>query len=141
MAKKNSILGDIREALGEEGGGLIGDLLEQVTGSSEAASMGDELLENLAENGGGILEGIGDVVADLTGLGAANTKASEVAKLSGKTKSSSTSKKTVKSSAKKTTSSAKKTAAKKTATSAKKTEAKKPAAAKPKSSSTKKKTV
>lgn len=138
MAKKNDFLSDLLGELGKTD--ILGELLEQVTGSNEAANMGGDLLEGLLENGDGILEGLGDVVSDLTGIGAANEKASEVAKMTGSTKSSGAKKKTVKSSAKKTEKKTeKKTSAKKAAE--KKTTSSKAAAAKPRSSAAKKKTV
>ena len=56
MAKKNDILGDFLEALGQGGGDILGELLEQVTGSKETASIGGELLEGLAENGGSAVQ-------------------------------------------------------------------------------------
>lgn len=141
MAKKNSFLGDLLHELGAGSGDALGELLEQVTGSNEAANMGGELLEGLLGNDDGILQGLGDVVSDLTGIGAANGKATDVAKKTGTAKSSGAKKKTVKVSEKKTEkkSTEKKAAAKKTA--AKKTASSKAASSKPKSSAAKKKTV
>ena len=131
MAKKNDILGDFLEVLGSDGGELLGDLLEQVTGNADIGSLGGDLLEGLSENGGNILQGVGDVFSDLTGLGSSNPDASETAQLSGKTKSSAAPKKI-----KKTTGSAKTKPEKSTGTSAAKAkETQKPA----KTSSAKKK--
>jgi len=143
MAKKNDLLGGFLDALSEGGSDILGELLEQVTGSKEAASIGGELLEGLSENSGSILENLGDVVADLTGIGAENTKASDVAKLSGKTKSSSTAKKAAKKTSAKKPAAAKKTTAAKKPAAAKKTTAEKKttAASKPRSSAAKKKTI
>ena len=129
MAKKNDLLGDILNELGK--GDILGELLEPVTGSNEAANMGGEVLEGLLGNGDGILQGLGDMVSDLTGIGASNDKASDVAKMTGSTKSSGAKKKTVKTSGKKT----------EKKTSGKKTTSAKTASAKPKSSAAKKKTV
>lgn len=136
MAKKNGFLGDLFHELGADSGDVLGELLEQVTGSNEAANMGGELLDGLLGNDDGILQGLGDVVSDLTGIGAANGKATDVAKKTGAAKSSGAKKKSVKVSEKKTE---KKTAAKKPA--AKKTASSKAASSKPKSSAAKKKTV
>lgn len=136
MAKKNGFLGDLLHELGAGSGDVLGELLEQVTGSNEAANMGGELLDGLLGNSDGILQGLGDVVSDLTGIGAANGKATDVAKKTGAAKSSGAKKKAVKVSEKKTE---KKTATKKTA--AKKTASSKAASSQPKSSAAKKKTV
>ena len=109
---------------------------------------GQREIRRLLENGDGILQGLGDVVSDLTGIGASNEKASDVARMTGSTKSSGAKKKTTKTTAKKTEkkTSGKKAEKKTTAktekqTSAKKNTSAKTASSKPKSSAAKKKTV
>lgn len=121
--KKETLLDGILDVLGESGGQILTELLGGEAESAKSESFGENLLE-----------GLGDLAADLTGIGAANAGASPVAKQTEKTKSSSTKKKTVKSASAK--SSAKPTAKKATPKAA-------PAAgtAKKKSSSAKKKTV
>lgn len=142
MAKKEDLLDGILGALGESGGQILTELL----GGGAKQAKAEPSLDGLFGGGDGLLEGLGDLVADLTGIGASNPDASPVAKQTGTVKSSSTKKKVIKSASGKTAAKAKKSAkttVKKTA--AKKTTAKKsaPAAstAKKKSSSTKKKTV
>lgn len=132
--KKNELLDGIMDVLGESGGDILGDLIEGLTGEKISASQSDELLESILNGGGNLLGGLGDVVADLTGIGAQNTDASETAQKTGKEKSSGSGKKVIKSSGKKTTS-AKKETAKKT------TSAKTSAAKKTKTSAAKKKTT
>jgi len=132
--KKNELLDGIMDVLGESGGDILGDLIEGLTGEKISASQSDELLEGILNGGGNLLGGLGDVVADLTGIGAQNTDASETAQKTGKEKSSGSGKKVIKSSGKKTTS-AKKETAKKT------TSAKTSAAKKTKTSAAKKKTT
>lgn len=135
MAKKESLLDGILGALGESGGDILSELLG---GDSEKT---ESSLGGLFEGGDGLLDGLGDLVADLTGIGASNPDASPVAKQTGEVKSSSTKKKILRSTSGKAASKAKKAAK----PAAKKTVAKKaaPAAstAKKKSSTTKKKTV
>lgn len=142
MAKKESLLDGLLDVLGESGGEILSELL----GGDAKKSKAEPSLGGLFEGGDGLLEGLGDLVSDLTGIGASNSEASSVAKQTGEIKSSSTKKKVIRSvgkTAAKTQKTASKPAAKKTT--AKKTTAKKtaPAAgtAKKKSSSTKKKTV
>lgn len=95
MAKKKGILDELMGALGEGGSDILGDVIEELLGDTTAVN-GSDLAEGLLENGDTLLSGLGDIVEDLTGLGATNTKASETAQLSGKTKSSSSVKKKVK---------------------------------------------
>lgn len=132
--KKNELLDGIMDVLGESGGDILGDLIEGLTGEKISASQSDELLEGILNGGGNLLGGLGDVMADLTGIGAQNTDASETAQKTGKEKSSGSGKKVIKSSGKKTTS-AKKETAKKT------TSSKTSAAKKIKTSAAKKKTT
>ena len=132
--KKNELLDGIMDVLGESGGDILGDLIEGLTGEKISASQSDELLEGILNGGGNLLGGLGDVMADLTGIGAQNTDASETAQKTGKEKSSGSGKKVIKSSGKKATS-AKKETAKKT------TSAKTSAAKKTKTSAAKKKTT
>lgn len=142
MAKKKGILGDLLDALGDSGGEIISDLMEELTGASISASQGDHLLEGLMEGGSNLMEGLGDVVSDLTGAGAVNTEASAVAQLDGKVKSSAARKKTIKSSAaKKTTTARKNTAAASAKTGAKAVAAKSSTAKKVKKTTTAKKTT
>lgn len=136
MPKKDSLLDGILGALGESGGELLSELLGGNTENTKA----DSSLGGLFEGGNGLLEDLGDLVSDLTGIGTSNPDASPVAKQTGEIKSSTTKKKVIRSVSGKA---AAKPTAKKTV--AKKTSAQKstPAAstAKKKSSSTKKKTV
>lgn len=127
MAKKESLLDGILGALGESGGDILSELLG---GDSEKT---ESSLGGLFEGGDGLLDGLGDLVADLTGIGASNPDASPVAKQTGEVKSSSTKKKVIRSASGKAASKAKKTAAKKSAPAT--------STAKKKSSTTKKKTV
>ena len=137
--KKNELLDGIMDVLGESGGDSLGDLIEGLTGEKISASQSDELLEGILNGGGNLLGGLGDVVADLTGIGAQNTNASETAQKTGKEKSSGSGKKVIKSSGKKTASAKKNSEKKETAK--KTTSAKTSAAKKTKTSAAKKKTT
>ena len=137
--KKNELLDGIMDVLGESGGDILGDLIEGLTGEKISASQSDELLEGILNGGGNLLGGLGDVVADLTGIGAQNTNASETAQKTGKEKSSGSGKKVIKSSGKKTASAKKNSEKKETAK--KTTSAKTSAAKKTKTSAAKKKTT
>ena len=137
--KKNELLDGIMDVLGESGGDILGDLIEGLTGEKISASQSDELLEGILNGGGNLLGGLGDVVADLTGIGVQNTDASETAQKTGKEKSSGSGKKVIKSSGKKTTSAKKDSEKKETAK--KTTSAKTSAAKKTKTSAAKKKTT
>jgi len=137
--KKNELLDGIMDVLGESGGDILGDLIEGLTGEKISASQSDELLEGILNGGGNLLGGLGDVVADLTGIGAQNTDASETAQKTGKEKSSGSGKKVIKSSGKKTASAKKDSEKKETAK--KTTSAKTSAAKKTKTSAAKKKTT
>ena len=133
--KKNELLDGLMDVLGESGGDILSDLIEGLTGEKISSTQSEDLLEGILQGGGNLLGGLGDVVSDLTGIGAQNTQASETAKLSGKTKSSASEKKVIKSSGRKTTAkkeTTKKTSAKKET--AKKTSEKKETAKKPASS-------
>ena len=121
MAKKKGILDDLMDALGDAGGDMLGDLIEGLTGQSVSSSQADDLLEGLMGGGSSLLGGLGDVVSDLTGIGATNTEASEVAQMSDKVKVSAAPKKKVKSSGgkvKKETEGKKKTSSAKTSAAA-----------------------
>ena len=143
MAKKESLLDGLLDVLGENGGEILSELLGGDTKQTKA----EPSLDGLFGGGDSLLEGLGDLVSDLTGIGASNSEASPVAKQTGEIKSSSTTKKVIRSASGKTAAKTQKAAAKPAAkkSTAKKTAAKKtaPAAstAKKKSSSTKKKTV
>lgn len=137
--KKNELLDGLMDVLGESGGDILGDLIEGLTGEKISSTQSEDLLEGILQGGGKLLGGLGDVVSDLTGLGAQNTHASETAQLTGKTKSSASDKKVIKSSGRKTT--AKKETAKKTSEkkeTAKTTASKSSAAKKTKTSAAKK---
>ena len=137
--KKNELLDGIMDVLGESGGDILGDLIEGLTGEKISASQSDELLEGILNGGGNLLGGLGDVMADLTGIGAQNTDASETAQKTGKEKSSGSGKKVIKSSGKKTASAKKDSEKKETAK--KTTSSKTSAAKKTKTSAAKKKTT
>ncbi len=133
MAKKESLLDGILGALGESGG----DILSELLGGDTEKSKAEPSLGSLFEGGDGLLDGLGDLVADLTGIGASNPDASPVAKQTGEVKSSSTKKKVIRSASGKAASKAKKSAAKPAAKKA----ASAASTVKKKSSTTKKKTV
>lgn len=129
MAKKSGFLDGLLDALGEGGAEILGELLGGSTGKEKESSP----LGSAFEGEGGLVQGLGDLVSDLTGLGTSNPKASSVAKQKGVTKSSSAKKKSVNPSSGNAKAPKKAAAARKPAPAA--------STAKRKSSSSKKKTV
>lgn len=86
MAKRKGVLDKLLNVLGDAGGDVLTDAGRELFGAEVA---GKEGAGGLLANGGELLQGIGDAVQDLTGLGGSNARASATAQKTGKQKSSS----------------------------------------------------